>query len=279
MLLIECDPMRAMWNFFPVLVAASVPCIFQPSGVCPAQLRGLSQIQTVLTSNFASSKLVDFVKSDSSCRGYFGYAGGPGQPRYVSVCRNKADYYEIKFIRYNYKNEKLEVAEISEISEDTAEALLSILRDQITRKQNYVQGVLDGSPHEFGIRRAGSFDCAGVNPSDASSIIRMMCNIAGAKSVKDIEELLKKWKSEFVERFNDKFISLNLSKDTAIKLAEATLVSIYGANVLKQRPWIVEENGKSIKIMGQLPSQAAGGVAEIEIRRSDGKVMRCQHGK
>ena len=280
------------------LLVVCITCFSQPNGNIdelmhtyteirlkdsyPPEMRGIgkiSNIQTTLTSNFTSSKLVDFVKSDRSCLGYFGYAGAPGQPKYVSVCRNNADFYEIKFIRYNFKYDKLEVAKASEISEDTAEVLLSILKEQIAKRQDYVQGIFDGAPYEFGIRKAGHFDCAGVNPSDAVSIIRVMCNIANTGSVKDIEELLKKWESEFVECVNDKFVSLNLSKETAVKLAETTLVSIYGADVLRQKPWIVEENARSFKIMGRPTDRMLGGVAEIEIRRSDGKVMRCEYGK
>ncbi len=74
---------------------------------------------------------------------------------------------------------------------------------------------------------------------------------------------------------------LNLDKDTAIKIAEAVLVKIYGEKVLEQRPWIVEEKDNSFFIKGTFHKQgiAFGGVAKIEISKSDGSVIGYVHGK
>lgn len=74
-------------------------------------------------------------------------------------------------------------------------------------------------------------------------------------------------------------VSLNLDQPTVIKIAEAILVQIYGEKVLKQRPWKIIENDESFKIEGVMLPKIRGGVAEIVIRKSDGKVISYSHGK
>jgi len=71
---------------------------------------------------------------------------------------------------------------------------------------------------------------------------------------------------------------LKLDRATAIKLAEAILVRIYGEKVLRQRPWKVVESKNEFTITGTLHSQL-GGVAEISISKSDARVIRYTHGK
>lgn len=70
---------------------------------------------------------------------------------------------------------------------------------------------------------------------------------------------------------------------TAVKIAEAILVPIYGEQVLKQRPfkatlsrdrWIVE--GTFHQAKGEVLS---GGVALIEIKQSTGEILQVIHGK
>ncbi len=75
--------------------------------------------------------------------------------------------------------------------------------------------------------------------------------------------------------------SLNIKKELAIKLAEIYLMDIYGEKVLKQRPWIVSEDDVRFKIEGTFHGKGVrfGGVAEIDIRKSDGKVLQYSHGK
>lgn len=75
-------------------------------------------------------------------------------------------------------------------------------------------------------------------------------------------------------------IDLRLDEDTAIKIAEAVLVKVYGEKrILKQKPWIVEEKDYSFIIRGTLPPMTLGGVAEIEISKTDGAVISYKHGK
>ena len=78
---------------------------------------------------------------------------------------------------------------------------------------------------------------------------------------------------------NNRLVTLDLPKDIVVKLAEIYLVNIYGEVVLKQKPWIVEYKDDSYIVKGQLPKNTWGGVAEIVIRRSDGKVVSYTHGK
>lgn len=73
----------------------------------------------------------------------------------------------------------------------------------------------------------------------------------------------------------------NLMKVVAI--AEKELVRNYGNNVLKQRPWRIEEFDGRYIIRGTLPKKGheiilLGGTAEIEIGKN-GEIIRCKHYK
>lgn len=67
---------------------------------------------------------------------------------------------------------------------------------------------------------------------------------------------------------------------TAIRIAEAILIPIYGEEeiknerpfhaVLKNQVWIVE---------GSLPEGMLGGVAVVELSKKDGQIMKVNHGK
>ena len=63
-------------------------------------------------------------------------------------------------------------------------------------------------------------------------------------------------------------------------IAEKELVKVYGKRVLKQRPWkITCSDEKSITLTGTFHGQGLGGVAEITLQKSNGKVLRMIHGK
>ncbi len=55
--------------------------------------------------------------------------------------------------------------------------------------------------------------------------------------------------------------------------------SKYGEKVLKQRPWLVNDYGQFLLIKGVLPLGVWGGVDNIIIRKSDGKILDCFHTK
>ena len=79
---------------------------------------------------------------------------------------------------------------------------------------------------------------------------------------------------------NHMTVNLNLDEQTAIKIAELILVKIYGKDVLKQRPWNVSLKGDTYEINGTFHEKnAVGGVAEIKISKSDGRILEYLHWK
>ena len=89
---------------------------------------------------------------------------------------------------------------------------------------------------------------------------------SGRLVLREIETVLRK-------------VNLNLSKETAIKVAETILVGIYGKEVLRQRLWRVVESETEFQISGTLAPSSVGGTAGISIRKSDAGVVRYAHGK
>ena len=71
-----------------------------------------------------------------------------------------------------------------------------------------------------------------------------------------------------------------LPTEKLISIAEKELIKVYGKQVLKQRPWkITRSDEKSITLTGTFHGQGKGGVAEITLQKSNGKVLRMIHGK
>ena len=71
-----------------------------------------------------------------------------------------------------------------------------------------------------------------------------------------------------------------LSMEQLTVIAEKELVKVYGERVLKQRPWKITRNDdKSMTLTGTFHGQGKGGVAEITLQKSNGKVLRVIHGK
>lgn len=67
---------------------------------------------------------------------------------------------------------------------------------------------------------------------------------------------------------------------TAIKIAEINWIKIYGKDVLKEKPYSIKLIGDSVWVVnGTLPKNVLGGVARIEIRKCDGKILKVSHGK
>lgn len=70
------------------------------------------------------------------------------------------------------------------------------------------------------------------------------------------------------------------NEKTAIKVAEAIWVPIYGTQVLNKKPYEAELKGDTVwVIQGTLPETDLGGVPYIEIRKSDCKILKVSHGK
>ncbi|GAA0534712.1 hypothetical protein FHS83_003095 [Rhizomicrobium palustre] len=67
---------------------------------------------------------------------------------------------------------------------------------------------------------------------------------------------------------------------TAISVAEAILTPIYGSNKIRsERPFKAMLKGDVWVVSGSLPRGWGGGVAVIELRKDDGRVLRVSHGK
>lgn len=76
-------------------------------------------------------------------------------------------------------------------------------------------------------------------------------------------------------------ISLNLSKDEAVKIAEIIMVKMYGKEVLLQRPWEVTESGNTYIIKGHNPrlSNERGGIVKVIIDKQNARILDITHGR
>lgn len=69
-------------------------------------------------------------------------------------------------------------------------------------------------------------------------------------------------------------------EETAMKIAEAIWVPIYGKDIYDQKPFVAVLKGDTVWVVeGTLPMEVLGGTAYIEIQKSDGKVLKVTHGK
>jgi hypothetical protein len=66
---------------------------------------------------------------------------------------------------------------------------------------------------------------------------------------------------------------------TALKIAEAVWLPIYGAEIYNKRPFTAKLKGDVWVVEGTLPEDMLGGVPLAEISRVDGRVIRVSHGR
>src|SRR5712671_5102270 len=66
---------------------------------------------------------------------------------------------------------------------------------------------------------------------------------------------------------------------TALKIAEAVWLPIYGAEIYNKRPFTAKLKGDVWIVEGTLPKDMVGGVPLAEISRVDGRVIRVSHGQ
>lgn len=67
---------------------------------------------------------------------------------------------------------------------------------------------------------------------------------------------------------------------TAIRIAEAILFPIYGEDkIISERPFKANLREGVWVVVGTLPSEMHGGVAEVEISKTNGAIMRISHGQ
>lgn len=75
-------------------------------------------------------------------------------------------------------------------------------------------------------------------------------------------------------------VDLQLDEASAVKIAEAIFVKVYGERVLSERPWktALEQDDSVYHIRGTLKT-TKGGVPEIRLKRSNAEVISICHGK
>jgi NTF2 fold immunity protein len=67
--------------------------------------------------------------------------------------------------------------------------------------------------------------------------------------------------------------------ETAMKIAEAVWLAIYGAVVLEKRPWCACLENDVWVVEGSLPRPMPGGVPLAKISKRTGEILRVSHGK
>jgi hypothetical protein len=68
--------------------------------------------------------------------------------------------------------------------------------------------------------------------------------------------------------------------ETAIRIALAVWEPIYGKEkIADEKPYVATLSGEVWTVHGSLPKECVGGVAEIDIRKDDGCILRVSHGK
>lgn len=69
-------------------------------------------------------------------------------------------------------------------------------------------------------------------------------------------------------------------EETAIKIAVAVWIPIYGKEQIgNEKPYTAILKNGTWYVSGSLPKGWVGGVAEAEINKEDGKIIRISHGK
>jgi hypothetical protein len=85
------------------------------------------------------------------------------------------------------------------------------------------------------------------------------------------------------DEYNDylSFYDAVPDEETALLIAEAVLVSVYGEEVLSKKPFNITYNNfrKAWIIVGTLPEGEEGDVPKIAIRKSDGMIMKIWYGE
>jgi len=70
------------------------------------------------------------------------------------------------------------------------------------------------------------------------------------------------------------------TKETAIEIAIAVWSPIYGREKIEsEKPFVAELINGVWHVSGSLPEGYLGGVAECEISKDDGRIVRVSHGK
>jgi len=68
-------------------------------------------------------------------------------------------------------------------------------------------------------------------------------------------------------------------KETAIKIAEAIWLPIYGNKINEEKPFVARLKNSNVWIVEGTLKTEVGGVAYIEIQKKDCKILKVTHGK
>ncbi len=89
--------------------------------------------------------------------------------------------------------------------------------------------------------------------------------------------MLQKTDSFYMNRIESDYVP---NEETAIKIAEAIWLPIYGEKVLSEKPYYAVLKNDSIWVVkGSLKKGFKGGVPYIEIQKNDCKILKVTHGK
>ncbi len=66
---------------------------------------------------------------------------------------------------------------------------------------------------------------------------------------------------------------------TAIMIAEAVWLPIYGNGIYEKKPFVAKLQGEIWVIQATLPNEMLGGVPVAEISKKSGEILRISHGK
>lgn len=73
------------------------------------------------------------------------------------------------------------------------------------------------------------------------------------------------------------------SKESALLIGEALLQAVYGKDVLRQRPFKINETKATWILDGTFHcpkgQHCLGGVAHLEFSKADGRIIKVNHGK
>ena len=84
-------------------------------------------------------------------------------------------------------------------------------------------------------------------------------------------------RNEIPWRQEDGYVS---NENSAVKIAEVVWLNVYGPDIEVEKPFKVRLNkGQVWVVEGTLGENKLGGVAHIEIEKSDGKILKVIHGK
>jgi hypothetical protein len=104
-------------------------------------------------------------------------------------------------------------------------------------------------------------------------------NMSIAKDWVKVDSAYAEFRSRNLEPSNGVTKDIVPNEETAMKIAEVILFSIYGQNIYNSRPYCIELKKGVWIIEGTLPKKYKGGVPYIEIQKKDGKVLKVMHGK